>query len=255
MEQSILFNNICRINGLNLSPQQVDLFERYAGLLLEWNAKLNLISRKDQENLWESHLLHSVAILFGRRVPEEIRVLDVGSGGGLPGIPLAIVKPGWSVTLLDSIGKKTLALQDIVGRLGTGRIEVVNGRVEESAIIAGRRGKYDLVVARGVAPLAQLAKWSRPYLKKRPEVTNEKNEVTKEKNEATDEKNEVTRAGPGKFLPVPSMLAYKGGDLEEELKELRIKVHGTVQRVDHLVFPGSAEAGLEGKKLVVLQFT
>ncbi len=248
MEQSILFNNICRTNGLNLSREQVDLFERYAGLLLEWNAKLNLISRKDQENLWESHLLHSVAILFGRRVPEEIRVLDVGSGGGLPGIPLAIVKPGWSVTLLDSIGKKTNALQDIVGRLGTGRIEVVNGRVEESAIIAGRRGKYDLVVARGVAPLAQLAKWSRPYLTK-------KTEVTKEKHEVTDEKNEVTREGPGKFLPVPSMVAYKGGDLEEELKELRIKVHGTVQRVDHLVFPGSAEAGLEGKKLVVLQFT
>jgi len=234
VEQSIVFAKICRTNGLSLSSQQLALFETYAGLLLEWNAKINLISRKDQDSLWESHFLHSVAVLFCRTVPDVIRVLDIGTGGGLPGIPLAIVKQGWSVTLLDSITKKTLALQDIVHRLGIGRIDVVNGRVEDKTILAGRRGMYDLVVARGVAPLAQLAKWSRPYLRKGKDGSKE---------------------GVGKVLPVPSVAAYKGGDLEDELGALRTKVHGTVQRVDHLVFRGSAEAGLEGKKLVVLQFT
>jgi 16S rRNA (guanine527-N7)-methyltransferase len=234
VEQSIAFNNICSANGLRLTPEQLETFERYAGLLLEWNAKINLVSRKDEQNIWSSHFLHSISPLFGRSVPEKLRVLDIGTGGGLPGIPMAIVKSGWTVTLMDSIGKKALAVQDIVERLGMGRVDVVSGRAEDAANVGGRRGKYDLVVARGVAPLVQLAKWSKPYLMNRTTPVEET---------------------AGRILPVPSLVAYKGGDMEGELRELRVKVPGTVQWVGDLVFGGSAESGLEGKKLIILQFT
>jgi len=138
------------------------------------------------------------------------------------------------VTLMDSIGKKTLAVQDIVERLGMGRIDVVSGRAEDAANVGGRRGKYHLVVARGVAPLVQLAKWSRPYLMMRTSPVGENAQ---------------------KILPVPSLMAFKGGDIDGELKELRVKVPGVVPWVGDLVFPGSAESHLEGKKLVLLQFT
>jgi 16S rRNA (guanine527-N7)-methyltransferase len=234
VEQFLAFSNTCRDNGLLLTPQQLESLRLYVETLLEWNARVNLVSRKDAENIWASHILHSVSIFFGRVFPESLNVLDIGTGGGLPGVPLAIVKPGWSVTLMDSIGKKTAALQDIVDRIGIPGIDIVNGRAEDRAILEKRRGRYHMVVARGVAPLVNLAKWARPYLMKPA--------------------SRVLQASVN-AVPVPSLVAYKGGDLESELKELRVKVPGTKQDVGNLVFRGSAEAGIEGKKLVVIQFT
>jgi 16S rRNA (guanine527-N7)-methyltransferase len=105
VEHSIEFAHICRKNGLVLSDEQLRLLSLYAALLLAWNAKVNLISRKDEENFWLSHLLHCIAPMFLFAMPASARVLDIGTGGGLPGVPLAIANPGWSVTLLDSIGK------------------------------------------------------------------------------------------------------------------------------------------------------
>ena len=233
MEHFLAFSKTCRENGLVLSPQQVDLFRKYVELLREWNLRVNLVSRKDEENLWSSHILHSVALVFGRSLPEKIRVLDIGTGGGLPGIPLGIVNPGWSLTLMDSIGKKSLATQDIVDRLRMENLEVVNGRAEDPGILGKRRGAYHMVVARGVAPLAQLAKWSRPYLKKR---------------------SEADSGNSDQGIALPALVAYKGGDLEGELRELRIRAPETLPAVSDLVFVGSAESGLEEKKLVVVQF-
>lgn len=234
VEHFLAFSTTCRENGLFLSQQQIELLRTYVALLLEWNAKLNLISRKDEQNIWGSHILHSVSLLFGRTMPGAIRVLDIGTGGGLPGIPLGILNPGWSLTLMDSIGKKVTATSDMVGRLGIGNIDVVQGRAEEPSALASRRGKYDLVVARGVASLVQLAGWSRPYLKRG---------------------HVADRDMEGERLPLPSLAAYKGGDLESELRELRIKVPGAVAGVSPLVFRGGAVAGLEEKKVVVVQFT
>jgi 16S rRNA (guanine527-N7)-methyltransferase len=234
VEQSIAFRTACRANGVEITSRQLELFVQYAELLSEWNAKLNLVSRKNEQNLWASHFLHSISPLFGRSVADRLSLLDIGTGGGLPGIPLAILKERWSVTLMDSIAKKVFAVQDIVGRMGLKNVGVVNGRVEDAAVMEEGRGKFQMVIARGVAPLVQLAKWSRPYLAKgRSPVV----------------------GGISHVLPVPSLVAFKGGDLEGELRELRVKVPGAVAWVCDLVFTGSGEAGLEGKKLVVVQFT
>src|SRR5512147_380996 len=99
-----------RENGLNLEDGRGELLERYVALLLEWNGKINLISRKG-ENVWESHILHSLAPLMQLKLPPGLRVLDLGTGGGLPGIPMAILHGEMEVTLLDSIGKKIKAVE------------------------------------------------------------------------------------------------------------------------------------------------
>jgi 16S rRNA (guanine527-N7)-methyltransferase len=235
VEPLIAFEKICRSNGVHLTGEQLGLFEKYAALLLEWNAKVNLISRKDEQNLWTSHLLHCISPMFLFTMPAEARVLDMGTGGGLPGVPLAIANPGWRVTLLDSIAKKTTAIKDIVERMGIAGVEVVNGRAEDRDVVGLRKGKFDLVIARGVAPLVELAVWSRPYLSR-----------------------VATPAGTSALKPAlrtPALVAYKGGDLDTEMKALRVKVPGAGTMLTDLVFTGSSESGLEEKKLVVLQFT
>ncbi len=230
---------ICRKNGFDLTDGMVAELEQYVSLLLEWNAKVNLVSRKDQENIWGGHVLHALSLMFRIRLPEEMRVIDLGSGGGIPGIPLAIANPGWSVALLDSIQKKCAAVQDIVTRMGlAARVEVIAGRAEEKAILDKRRASVDIVVARGVAPLAELVKWSKPYLKKAdvsiPVVQDE--------------------GGIARVTP-PVLIAYKGGDLEGEIKEMRQKTARVVAANVPIAFAEAEECGLTGKTILVVPAT
>lgn len=214
------FAGVCRKNGLLLDDAGLAVMERYAGLLREWNARVNLVSRRDTENLWSAHLLHSVSILFVAGLPAAARVMDLGSGGGLPGIPLAIVRPDLRLVLVDSIAKKTAALSAMVSELGLSNVQVVCGRVE--MLGAEHERRYGVVIARAVAALEDLLKWSAKL---------------------------YDRGVPGG----PMLVAFKGGDLEEELARAKVKVRGVEVRVVPLVFPGSAEAGLEGKKIVVVR--
>ena len=236
VKHSLDVQDICRKNGLELSTEMVAGLEQYVALLLEWNAKVNLISRKDQENIWGGHILHSLSMLFRLRFPGVVRVLDLGSGGGLPGIPLAIVNPGWSVSLLDSIQKKCTAVQDIVTRMGlASRVEVIVGRAEEKSVMDKRRVAFDIVVARGVAPLADLVRWSKPYLKKGMEGGS-----------VVEDEGRVVRVTP------PVVVAYKGGDLEGEIREMKLKTGRTVAADLPISFAGAEECGLTGKTVLVV---
>jgi len=227
---------VCRKNGLDLSPEMVAGLEQYVALLLEWNAKVNVVSRKDQENIWGAHILHALSMLFRLRLPAGIRVLDLGSGGGLPGIPLAIVNPGWSVSLLDSIQKKCTVVQDIVTRMGlASRVEVLVGRAEEKSVMDKRRVAFDIVVARGVAPLADLVRWSKPNLKKGMEGGS-----------AAEDEGRVVRVTP------PVLIAYKGGDLEGEIREMKLKTGRAVAADLPISFAGAEECGLTGKTILVV---
>jgi 16S rRNA (guanine527-N7)-methyltransferase len=214
------FAGVCRKNGLTLDEPGLAMLERYADLLREWNARVNLISRRDTENLWSAHLLHSVSMLFVADLPAAANVMDLGSGGGLPGIPLAIVRPDLRVVLVDSIAKKTAALSAMVSELGLPNVEVVCGRAEQLA--PGHERRYGVVIVRAVAALEDLLKWSAKL---------------------------YDRGVPGG----PMLVAFKGGDLEEELARAKMRMKGVEVRVVPLVFPGSAEAGLEGKKIVVVR--
>jgi 16S rRNA (guanine527-N7)-methyltransferase len=238
IDSSLRLSRICRDNGLPLSDDQLNLLRRYVELLREWNGKINLISRRDEENIWWSHILHSLSILFFVTPGEGMRLLDLGSGGGLPGIPLAILRNDLHITMLDSIRKKTVAVQDMLDKLSLPAARVEAGRAEELAGKSGWSGAFDIVVARAVAPLEDLLRWSRPLL--RP---------------AKGQRVQHRLAEPaGRPLSTPLLLALKGGDLAGEIHRAQQRVRGAVICSNTLVFPGSEELGLEDKRLVTVEF-
>src|ERR1035437_3617204 len=111
------FAIVCAGNGVPLDDGQMRCFARYAELLTEWNTKVNLISRKDIDQLWERHILHGAALLFLAEFPKHARVADIGTGGGIPGIPLKICRPDLTVILFDSIRKKIAAVEAMLDDL------------------------------------------------------------------------------------------------------------------------------------------
>jgi 16S rRNA (guanine527-N7)-methyltransferase len=153
---------ICEANGLAMGQPELALLSRYAELLREWNARINLVSRKDEENILSRHILHSLTLRmppicdfdFGNK-----RTVDVGTGGGLPGIPLRIITPSCEIVLIDSIQKKVGACNDMIASLGLRKTRAIVGRAEELAKQSEHMHRYDAIISRAVAPLDDLVHW------------------------------------------------------------------------------------------------
>jgi 16S rRNA (guanine527-N7)-methyltransferase len=138
-----------------LNERQQAQFEQLGALYREWNERINVISRKDIDHLYEHHILHSLALAKVVQFKPGARILDLGTGGGLPGIPLAILFPETHFTLIDGTRKKITVVQEIVQALELPNVVALHQRVEET------KGQFDFVMSRGVAPLDQLYNWSR----------------------------------------------------------------------------------------------
>lgn len=145
---------------LHLTETQLQQLWKYGELLLDWNQKINLISRKDEEGLLIKHVLHSLLIGCFHKFAKGERVLDIGTGGGLPGIPLAIAFPETLFLLTDSIGKKITACQDMVAKLGLKNVVAEKRRAEELKNV-----RFDTIVSRQVTALPTLCKWANVLLR------------------------------------------------------------------------------------------
>ena len=143
-----------------LSAEQVHQYEKLLPLYQEWNEKINVISRKDIENLYERHVLHSLSIVEVMKFRSGSHILDLGTGGGFPGIPLAIFYPKVKFTLIDGTRKKIAVVNEVIQALNLKNVEAIQMRAEEL-----KKVRFDFVVTRAVAGLNKLIPWSRRLLK------------------------------------------------------------------------------------------
>lgn len=144
-----------------LTDRQREQITQLGPLYEEWNARINVISRKDISNLYERHVLHSLAIARVIGFSKDAKVLDLGTGGGFPGIPLAILYPDTRFVLIDGTGKKIQVVREVAGALGLKNVDARHSRAEEV------KEAFDFVTTRGVATLEELMGWSRRLLKKK----------------------------------------------------------------------------------------
>ena len=190
-------SEICERAGVVLSVKVRERLVVYVESLLDWNKKHNLISRADTSNIWSRHILHSVIPLLMFRFPKNLAFVDIGTGGGLPGIPIAILRPDLQGVLVDSVRKKTEALRSIIETVGITNLRVVTERVESPSFMKQFRSEFDLAFARAVAPLPELVTWTRGLLSK-------------------PRKTAHTSEGAKEIIP-PAIIALKGGDLSSEI--------------------------------------
>ena len=172
----------------SLSSNQINQFEALFDLYSDWNAKINVISRKDIQNLYVHHVLHSLSIAKFVNFTPTTRILDVGTGGGFPGIPLAIFFPELEFVMIDSIGKKIKVVNEVAKAISLTNVEAIHQRVQDE------KRKYDFVVSRAVMPLLEFSKLVR-------------------KNISPTHKNALNNG----------LICLKGGDLETELKPFKNK--------------------------------
>ncbi len=174
----------------DLSQEQVKQFAALGNQYKEWNEKINVISRKDINSLYEKHVLHSLSIAAVFKFDSGMNIVDIGTGGGFPGIPLAIYFPEVEFMLTDSIGKKIKVVNEISGALGLQNVTTHPGRAEEI-----KNKKFDFAVSRAVAPLKELWKWGKPLIRNERKLKDFKN----------------------------GLICLKGGDLSKEVSESRLR--------------------------------
>jgi len=173
----------------DITEKQIKQFALLKNIYLEWNNKINVISRKDIEQLYERHVLHSLSIAKIINFRENTEILDVGTGGGFPGIPLAILFPDCKFHLVDSIAKKIKVVNEVVSALQINNIRAEQERAEKI------KHEYDFIVSRAVTAFPLFYNWVRTKIKK-------------------DSKNDLQNG----------ILYLKGGDLKEELKDFKRKI-------------------------------
>ena len=172
----------------NLSEKQLEQFEQLEALYTFWNEQINVISRKDTENFYERHVLHSLGIAKVLEFSDGSDILDIGTGGGFPGIPLAILFPNCSFTLVDSIGKKIKVANEVAAAIGLTNVQGIHERAENIS------GKFDFIVSRAVTAMPSFLHWTKGKFK-----------LSK------------------KHVLANGILYLKGGDLSEEMKPVKQK--------------------------------
>jgi 16S rRNA (guanine527-N7)-methyltransferase len=210
------FWTLCSANGIVLDENQREMLQRYTKELIYWNQKVNMISRKDEENVWVRHIMHSLAPLKYIKLPHKARCLDFGAGGGLPGIPLAIATDKTRFTIVDSIKKKYKMIDMFAQHTGIKDLMAVHSRVEELADGKHYYRSFDYIFARAVARTNKLLSWTKDLAK-----------------------------------PNATWVFLKGGDLTEEISEAKAEHPDIKFELTDIEFFGVDWFTKENKKLLV----
>jgi 16S rRNA (guanine527-N7)-methyltransferase len=213
------FWTTCSANGVVLDKAQVDALERYHNELKYWNQRVNMISRKDEDNIWDHHILHSLMLLKYVKIQQKARVLDVGTGGGLPGIPVKIARPDIKLLMVDSIKKKVSMTSMFAQHTDLKDVSAICARVEELVNDPHYRSGFDVVISRAVAKTDLLITWVRPLMK-----------------------------------PTTVCAFLKGGDLSEEIAEAKAHHPGLIVEMHDLDVFGVSWFREDQKKVVVCRF-
>jgi len=206
-------------NGINPDEYQLERLALFASLVVQKNSKLNLISRKDVEKIVENHIF--ISAFISEFLPAKVsRFLDIGTGGGFPGIPLAITRPILRGVLVDSTSKKIDAVKDFVNKLKLNNVVVENSRVESDEFISKYTNSFDLVVSRATVPLIILFRYSLPLIKEKAYIA-----------------------------------AIKGGDLTDEFKTAELKYKAQIKKstIFELSYKPFNVRNEKGKKLVLIE--
>ncbi len=209
----------CWENGFNPEPTRTERLAFFAQLVADKNKKLNLISKRDVDSIIEKHVFISAYIT--NYLPEKItKFLDIGTGGGFPGIPLAIMRPDLRGVLVDSTSKKVDAVKQFIDNLKLSNIIAENQRVESEEFISRYKGSFDLIVSRATVPLIILFRYAVPLIKEKA-----------------------------------YLMALKGGDLTEEFKKAEMKYKSYIKKstVYELHYKPTNIRNKKGKKLVLIE--
>ena len=152
-----------RVLGVRFSVEQIDKFHKYMNLLIEWNKKMNLTAIIEPSEIILKHFIDSITIL--KEIKDQEMVVDVGTGAGFPGIPLSIMNPTLKITLVDSLNKRLIFLQEVINELDLKNVELVHARAEEFGRNKKYREKFDVATSRAVANLATLSEYLLPLVK------------------------------------------------------------------------------------------
>lgn len=204
--------NICNKINIEISDDQINCFEKYYELLIEKNKVMNLTAITDKEDVIVKHFIDSIALIpylldKGININNKLKIIDIGTGAGFPGLPLKIMMPDVKFTLLDSLNKRVSFLNEVIDELKLKDIEALHGRAEDYASDNKYREKYDICVSRAVANLSTLSEYCIPFVKEN-----------------------------GFFI------SYKAGESEEEINNSKnaIKIlGGKINKVEEFILPGT----------------
>jgi 16S rRNA (guanine527-N7)-methyltransferase len=207
-------------NNIVLTKDQIDTLTRFHNDMLYWNEKVNMVSRPDMAHFWERHIIHSLMLLKYVDFKQKARVLDIGTGGGLPGLPVKIARPDLKMTLVDSIAKKMKMTSMFAEHTGLKDIVCLTARVEELIAKPNYQRHFDVIISRAVARIGVLVEWSRPLL-----------------------------------APNGSYAFLKGGDLTEEIAEARTQHPGLVVTETPISCFGIPSFTTDEKKIITCRFS
>jgi len=237
-DNHIMFiRDIFEKNNYKIENSQLNALGSYVAELLKWNQAINLISRKDTGKIWIQHILSSISFLFMFEFRKNSTVLDIGTGGGLPGIPLSILCPELRFTLIDSIQKKIKAVQNIIENTTLENVTTVCARAEELSKNKKFQSKFDYVIARSVAPAKKLLEWSKPFL-------------VSQKDPSPAHESIITQR---KVIPVGSIILLKGGNLQREIEKTRIEHRPRFIQIFPIAINGIEPTELFEKKVIIIQ--